>query len=154
LQPQFRLFVPSTWQEKYGVFTPLNYPMLVNGRTSHTNTMMLLLMQSLVHGLYIAALKIHKFQIYIIAPGESSQLARGCLGSGTMVLMRPLIEVIHRNKESKRDKVYTILKGMLKELSRAGYYTFRNEPAHAERYSLAYTPSKRKAKEVVETVVA
>jgi hypothetical protein len=46
--------------------------------------------------------------------------------------------------------MFTILKSMLKDLSRAGYYTFRNNPAYAERYSLAYTPRKRKAKEIVE----
>jgi hypothetical protein len=54
----------------------------------------------------------------------------------------------------ERDKVFTILKGMLKDLCRAGYYTFRNNQAYAERYSLAYTPRKRKTKEIVEAVVA
>lgn len=52
----------------------------------------------------------------------------------------------------ERDKVFTILKGMLKELSYAGYYTFRNDPAHAERYSLVYTPRKRRTKKVTDAV--
>jgi DNA-binding MarR family transcriptional regulator len=50
--------------------------------------------------------------------------------------------------------VYTLLKGMLKELSRAGYYTYRHDPAHAARYSVSYTSHKRKGKEAAAAVSA
>jgi hypothetical protein len=49
----------------------------------------------------------------------------------------------------ERDKVFTILKGMLQELSRAGFYIHRLDPTRAARYSLTYTSRKRKVKETV-----
>ncbi len=52
-----------------------------------------------------------------------------------------------------RDKIFTILKGKMRELSFAGKYAFRHEPNHVTRYSISYTPRKRKSKEVVKEEV-
>lgn len=54
----------------------------------------------------------------------------------------------------ERDKLFTLLKGMLKELSMAANYTFRHDSEYASRYNINYTPRKKKSKETSKNSVA
>lgn len=46
----------------------------------------------------------------------------------------------------ERDKAYTLLRDLLQELVSTARYAFRNDPARGSKFSLSYSPIKRKVK--------